>query len=56
MRFLLLALVLIVSACGVKAPPIAPQREAESTPPNLDCSPSDPMCDKKDPNYRPKGR
>jgi hypothetical protein len=45
-----------LSACGVKAPPIAPERAPMRDQLNLDCSPTDPDCDKMDPNYKPRGR
>jgi hypothetical protein len=55
MRSLFLAsLALLLSACGVKLPPVAPQREPMPATLNLNCSPEDPDCDKTDPNYRPK--
>jgi hypothetical protein len=53
-RYLLFGLTLFaLAACGVKAPPIAPQRPPEPPTFELDCSPRDPKCDKQDPNYVP---
>ncbi len=54
---LLLALPLLQS-CGVKLPPVAPQRDEgpPSLSQNFDCSPQDENCDKTDPNYQPKKR
>ena len=51
--FLLLICLCILNACGVKAPPLAPNRPPEVKAPNLDCSVYDPTCDKKDPKYDP---
>lgn len=45
-----------LAGCGVKAPPIAPQREAVPALLNLNCSPTDPDCDVQDPNYVPQSR
>lgn len=57
MRRLLLSLCCCsLLACGVKVPPIAPERPPESVPLKLDCSPKDPDCDRTDPNYKPKSR
>ena len=56
MKFLVLILgCLLLSACGVKAPPIAPEQKLEDTR-KLNCSPKDPDCDAVDPNYKPLGR
>lgn len=43
----------LASACGVKAPPVAPQQHLYGPPPKIDCSPTDPDCDKTDPHYVP---
>lgn len=54
----LLALAALLGGCGVKQPPIAPQARPLAVVPaarNLDCSPTDEHCDKKDPNYVPRG-
>lgn len=58
MRLLIAALSLLtIVSCGVKLPPVAPQRDPDPVPPpNMDCSPSDENCDKTDPNYRPRKR
>ena len=53
--FLILSLICLFG-CGVKAPPIAPERRAVPQSLKLDCSPTDPDCDKTDPNYKPQGR
>ena len=44
---------LALSACGVKAPPIAPESVSRDER-VLNCSPQDPKCDVTDPNYQPK--
>lgn len=50
-----LAVAFLLSGCGVKLPPIAPERPLPPPPPpKLDCSPQDPTCDRTDPNYRPQ--
>ncbi len=54
--FFLLPGFLLFTACGVKAPPIAPESARESNLLNLNCSPDDPACDKEDPKYVPKGK
>jgi hypothetical protein len=46
------ALGMLLCGCGVKLPPIAPDRKPEHAAPKLDCSPQDPNCDKTDPNYK----
>jgi hypothetical protein len=46
----------LLFSCGVKTPPSAPVRPDQPIPQNLDCSPTDPACDKTDPNYKPGGR
>ena len=55
-----LLLALLISglySCGVKKPPLAPQRQKDpGSISHLDCSPKDPDCDKTDPNYQPVGR
>ncbi|MGZ3713173.1 MAG: hypothetical protein ACXVBE_15520 [Bdellovibrionota bacterium] len=54
MRLLAFAVLsLVISACGVKAPPIAPEQKPEDTR-VLNCSPEDPKCDVKDPKYKPR--
>lgn len=54
-KALVLAMTLsYLSACGVKAPPVAPQRAPVPPVQNLDCSPQDPSCDKTDPKYQPR--
>lgn len=45
---------LSISACGVKAPPKAPIVKPEPKALNLNCSPEDPDCDRKDENYVPQ--
>jgi hypothetical protein len=48
-----LVLTFALQGCGVKLPPVAPQRAPEPPKPkNLDCSPKDPNCDREDPNYK----
>jgi hypothetical protein len=48
-----LLFVLGMQACGVKAPPIAPEQPSAPAPaPRLDCSPQDETCDKTDPGYK----
>jgi hypothetical protein len=49
-----LVLALLLAGCGVKLPPVAPERNPEPANLNLNCSPNDPECDKTDPNYKPK--
>jgi hypothetical protein len=45
---------LLLAGCGVKAPPIAPERPPKPKIENLNCSPLDEDCDLTDPNYRPR--
>lgn len=45
--------ILLFGACGVKAPPIAPE-QVRVDHRKLDCSPYDSECDKTDPNYVPR--
>lgn len=45
-----------LAGCGVKLPPVAPEKDPLPASLNLNCSPSDPNCDKTDPNYKPKGK
>lgn len=45
---------LLTQACGVKAPPIAPERKKLPVPTLVDCSPYDPECDQTDENYTPQ--
>ncbi len=48
---------LLSTACGVKAPPVAPEhRRGTVLPPKQQCSVYDPTCDKEDPNYVPQGK
>lgn len=54
--FLIASLWALLASCGVKLPPVAPERNSEPASLNLNCSPSDPECDKTDPNYKPKGK
>lgn len=49
--FLLLCAPLFTTvSCGVKTLPVAPERKQVQQQ-NLDCSPTDPECDKTDPHY-----
>lgn len=48
-------LLISFSGCGVKAPPIAPERPRPDER-KLDCSTDDPECERTDPNYKPKGK
>lgn len=50
----LTVLCLLLLGCGVKLPPVAPPADPEPANLHLDCPPSDPACDKTDPNYQPK--
>jgi hypothetical protein len=50
----LTALCFLLLGCGVKLPPVAPPKNPEPANLHLDCSPTDPGCDKTDPNYQPK--
>lgn len=52
--FLVLISCLILASCGVKLPPVAPEKNPEPKNLNLNCSPNDPSCDLTDPNYKPK--
>jgi len=54
--FLFLGPLLLSTACGVKAPPVAPEHRSSSISPKLECSAYDPTCDKEDPNYVPQGK
>ena len=47
-----LLLFFLLSACGVKGPPVAVLRD-RSIPQQLDCSPYDAKCDAVDPDYVP---
>ena len=47
-------LLLIASSCGVKAPPIAPQRDREPDKRIMNCSPKDEDCDETDDQYQPQ--
>lgn len=54
-RLLLCCALLLLASCGVKLPPIAPERDpGPPQPPLLDCSPTEPDCDRTDPNYKPR--
>lgn len=56
-RWIVIVLALFSASCGVKRPPIAPQREPDPTAQTkLNCSPYDEDCDKTDPNYQPRKR
>ena len=44
---------ILVNGCGVKAPPVAPQRPPEYTGPDI-CSVYDPKCTLQDPGYIPE--
>lgn len=46
----------IITGCGVKRAPVAPEKKAVPVPLQLDCSPTDENCDKTDPNYQPRKR
>jgi hypothetical protein len=48
--------IFLLFSCGVKVAPSAPVRADQPIPQNLDCSPTDPTCDKTDPNYQPQRR
>jgi len=52
LSLVILFVALFCSGCGVKAPPVAPEREEKENL-KLDCSIYDPECDKEDPNYIP---
>ncbi len=55
MKLRFFPLCLFLTACGVKLPPVAPERPPPPPPPQkLHCSPYEPDCDAKDPNYRPR--
>lgn len=51
---LILCFALLLSACGVKAPPIAPEEKPADLR-KLSCSPLEPDCDVRDPKYKPQG-
>lgn len=46
----------LLFSCGVKTPPVAPVRGDQKLPQIIDCSLSDPACDRTDPNYKPLGK
>lgn len=54
--FLIATGMAFLAGCGVKLPPVAPEKDPLPASLNLNCSPSDPNCDKTDPNYKPKGK
>jgi hypothetical protein len=58
MKLIIMTLVcaIFLAGCGVKLPPVAPERNPEPANLNFNCSPGDPDCDKTDPNYKPKGK
>ncbi len=55
MRVFAFLILCVLAGCGVKAPPIAPERQVEPVAPKLKCSPYDPECDRKDKRYKPQG-
>lgn len=53
MKIFLILTAILLSSCGVKAPPIAPNRPAVNTA-KTDCSPTEADCDATDPDYVPR--
>jgi hypothetical protein len=51
----LLVAAFLLPSCGVKLPPLAPERPKAPAQLKLNCSPKDPDCDRTDPNYQPVG-
>lgn len=49
-----LFLFFLLAGCGVKGPPVPVVRPEEPIPLKLDCAPTDPECDRTDPNYTPQ--